>query len=98
MTQEEYQKQRALALKLTYDKVLRLFLKNKEILEKHLTLAQRERLGSQTKEILVPSHAALTEAVNTLMSIFVVINKPNEQWECERLSKYLRSWAREELR
>lgn len=94
---QNYKENRVLALKLTYSRIRELFQKNKEILEKHLTLLQRKKLGSLKEMASVPSHAILTEAVNILLPIFTEINKQEEQWECERLFKYLVGWAREEI-
>ena len=97
MDQEEYKKQRTTALRLTHGRIREIFFKNMEILEKHLTLVQRKKLMSLREIVSVPSHATLAEAISILLPIFTVINKPNEQIECERLSKYLRGWSREEI-
>ena len=94
---QEYKNNRATALRLTHGRIREIFFKNVEILEKHLALLQREKLMSLKEAPSVPSHATLTEAVNILLPIFTIINKPNEQIECERLSKYLRGWSREEI-
>ena len=67
------------------------FKKNREILQSHLTLAQRERLGS-LEIVSVPYHATLTEVINILTPIFAEINKPDELLECKRLTKYLIGW------
>ncbi len=92
---QDYKQDRATALKLTYDKILGLYRKNKEILEKHLTLVQREKLAS-LEIASVPFHATLTEAINILTRIFAVINKPDELLECKRLTRYLIGWRFEE--
>ena len=93
---QDYKENRATALRLTYGRILGLFQKNKEILEKHLTLANREKLESLKDIIRVPDHATLTEIMGILTSIFRVINKPDERMECERLSRYLIGWRFEE--
>jgi len=92
---QDYKQDRARALRLTYGRILELYRKNKEILEKHLTLAQREKLMS-LEMASVPFHATLTEAINTLTRIFAVINKPDKLLECKKLTRYLIGWRFEE--
>ena len=97
MTNEEYQRDKVKALKLTHGRVRELYFTNVEILEKHLTLKQREKLMSLKTIESVPSHAVLVRALRTLSPIFTLIKKENESIECRRLLRYLGGWSRETI-
>ncbi len=97
MTNEEYQKDRVTALKLTQGKIREMYFKNVEALEKHLTTEQKETLKSLKVVAENPSYAIVAKGLSLLEPAFRAINQSSQVVECKRLIKYLGGWIRESI-